>query len=122
MRPYEVMVILNATLEEDAIRAQIDRAQEIIRTNGGTPNRVDRWGKRRFAYEVKHQWEGYYVLIEATSEPVAMAELDRALHLADDVVRHKVIRLPEKVAGTVPRPSPSQEGEASERAPRSDET
>jgi small subunit ribosomal protein S6 len=122
MRPYEVMVILNATLEEDAIRAQIDRAQEIIRTNGGTPNRVDRWGKRRFAYEVKHQWEGYYVLIEATSEPVAMAELDRALHLADDVVRHKVIRLPDDVAGRVPRPSPSQEGEASERAPRSDET
>ena len=118
MRPYEVMVILDATLEEDAIRAQIDRAQEIIRTNGGTPNRVDRWGKRRFAYEVKHQWEGYYVLIEATSEPVAMAELDRALHLADDVIRHKVIRLPDSVAGRAPRPSPSQEGEAT---PRSDE-
>jgi ribosomal protein S6 len=51
-----------------------------------------------------------------------MAELDRMFHLADEVIRHKVIRLPEKVAGTVPRPSPSQEGEASERAPRSDET
>ena len=104
MRPYEVMIILNAALEEDAIRAQIDTAQEIIRANGGTPNRVDRWGKRRFAYEVKHQWEGYYVLIEATAEPIAMSELDRALHLADDVVRHKVIRLPEGVAGRAARP------------------
>lgn len=99
MRPYEVMIILNAALEEDAIRAQVDRAQEIIRANGGNPTRVDRWGKRRFAYELKHQWEGYYVLLEATAEPVAMSELDRALHLADDVVRHKVIRLPDDVAG-----------------------
>jgi small subunit ribosomal protein S6 len=105
MRPYEVMIILDAALEEDALRGQIDKAQEIIRTNGGTPNRVDRWGKRRFAYEVKHQWEGYYVLIEATAEPIAMSELDRALHLADEVIRHKVIRLPEDVAGRQQRTS-----------------
>ena len=105
MRPYEVMIILDASLEEDGIRGQIDRAQEIIRSNGGTPNRVDRWGKRRFAYELKHRWEGYYVLIEATAEPIAMSELDRALHLADEVVRHKVIRLPDDVAGRTARPS-----------------
>ena len=112
MRPYEVMIILNAALEEDAIRAQIDRAQEIIRANGGTPNRVDRWGKRRFAYEVKHQWEGFYVLIEATAEPIAMSELDRALHLADEVVRHKVIRLPDDIAGrTVRTTAPAAESD-----------
>ena len=113
MRPYEVMIILDAALEEDAIRGQIDKAQDIIRTNGGNPTRVDRWGKRRFAYEVKHQWEGYYVLIEATAEPIAMSELDRALHLADEVVRHKVIRLPEGVAGQAKRTSaPAAEGES----------
>jgi small subunit ribosomal protein S6 len=112
MRPYEVMIILNVALEEDAIRAQIDKAQEIIRANGGTPNRVDRWGKRRFAYEVKHQWEGFYVLIEATAEPIAMSELDRALHLADEVVRHKVIRLPDDVAGrTVRTTAPAAESD-----------
>jgi small subunit ribosomal protein S6 len=99
------MVILDAALEEDAIRAQLDRAAEIIKSNGGTQNRVDRWGKRRFAYEVNHRWEGYYVLIEATAEPKAMAELDRALHLADEVVRHKVIRLPDDVAGRAGRSS-----------------
>jgi small subunit ribosomal protein S6 len=112
------MIILNAALEEDAIRAQIDRAQEIIRANGGTPNRVDRWGKRRFAYEVKHQWEGYYVLIEATAEPIAMSELDRALHLADDVVRHKVIRLPDDVAGRATRtPAPAESEATPESTP-----
>ena len=115
MRPYEVMIILDAALEEDVIRAQIDKAQEIIRSNGGEPTRVDRWGKRRFAYEVKHQWEGYYVLIEATAEPIAMSELDRALHLADEVIRHKVIRLPEGVAGQPKRTSApaASEGEGS---------
>ncbi len=99
MRPYEVMIILDASLEEDALRAQIDRAQEIIRTNGGTPNRVDRWGKRRFAYELKHRWEGYYVLLECTAEPAVMVALDRQLRLTDGVLRHKVIRVPDHIAG-----------------------
>jgi small subunit ribosomal protein S6 len=99
MRPYEVMVILDAGLEEDAIRAAVDRATSLIESRGGKPGRVDHWGRRRFAYELKHRWEGYYVLLEATAEPAVMAELDRSLRLADEVVRHKIIRLPDSVAG-----------------------
>ena len=98
MRPYEVMVILDAGLEEDAVRAAIDRFIELIRSRGGNPGRVDRWGKRRFAYELDHRWEGYYVVIEVEAEPAVMSELDRSLHLADEVIRHKVIRLPDRVA------------------------
>ena len=99
MRPYEVMVIIDAGLDEEAIRATVDRATELIKARGGTPGKVERWGKRRFAYEVNHRTEGYYVLIEATAEPAVMADLDRMLRLADEVIRHKVIRLPDKVAG-----------------------
>ena len=106
MRPYEVMVILDAGLEDDAIRAAIDRSVELIRNRGGNPGRVDRWGKRRLAYELKHKSEGFYAVIEATAEPAVMAELDRMLFLADEVLRHKVIRLPEKVAGRQ-RPVPA---------------
>lgn len=109
MRPYEVMVILDAGLEDDVIRATLDRATQLIASRGGAPGRVERWGKRRFAYEVHHQSEGYYALIEANAEPSVMAELDRVLTLADEVVRHKVIRLPDKVAGQARRPS-AQEG------------
>ena len=98
MRPYEVMIILDPGLDEDVIRASIDRATALIASKGGNPGRVDRWGKRRFAYELNHRWEGYYVLLEAAAEPAAMAELDRMLTLADEVVRHKVIRLPDVVA------------------------
>ena len=99
MRPYEVMIILDASLEEDAIRAVIDRATEVIRSRGGNLNRVDRWGKRRFAYELDHRWEGYYILLEITAEPAALTELARVLSLTDEVLRHKVIRLPDRVAG-----------------------
>jgi small subunit ribosomal protein S6 len=99
MRPYEVMVILNVGLDEDVIRATVDRATEVIKSRGGTLGRIDYWGRRRFAYEIQHHTEGYYVLIEATADPPAMAELDRMLHLADEVIRYKVIRVPEKIAG-----------------------
>lgn len=123
MRPYEVMVILDAALEEDAIRATVDRATELLRSRGANPGRVDHWGKRRMAYEINHKAEGYYVLMETTGEPAAMAELDRMLSLADEVIRHKVIRLPENVAGrrsAVPAPSageaPAEAGAAANGA------
>jgi small subunit ribosomal protein S6 len=93
------MVILDAGLEEEAIRASVDRAVELLRSRGADPSRVDHWGRRRFAYELKHRWEGYYVLITVQAEPAAMAELDRMLFLADEVLRHKVIRLPEGATG-----------------------
>ena len=105
MRPYEIMVILDAGLEEDAIRQSIDRATGLITSRGGTVGRVDRWGKRRFAYELHHRWEGYYVVIQAATEPAVVAELDRMLHLADEVIRHKVIRLPEGAARRASRPA-----------------
>ncbi|HZQ27170.1 MAG TPA: 30S ribosomal protein S6 [Acidimicrobiales bacterium] len=118
MRPYEVMVILDPGLEEDGIRATVDRATELIRSRGGNPGRVDRWGKRRFAYELKHRWEGYYFVLEATAEPAVMADLDRMLTLADDVLRHKVIRLPDAVAGRArPAVAPAAEEAAPEAAP-----
>jgi small subunit ribosomal protein S6 len=117
VRPYEVMVIFDASLEEEAIRAVLDRATAIIRAQGGNPGRVDRWGKRRFAYELHHRWEGYYVLMDATAEPGAMDELDRMFHLADEVIRHKVIRLPEKVAGRAQRPAPALVDAAPEATP-----
>jgi len=96
MRPYEVMIILDPSLDDDVIRAEVDRAVELIRSRGGSTGRVDRWGRRRLAYEIAHKREGYYVLLEASAEPEVMSELDRTLHLADGVLRHKVIRIAER--------------------------
>jgi small subunit ribosomal protein S6 len=96
MRPYEVMAIFEATTDASAIQGELDRALEVIRTNGGNPGAIDRWGKRTFAYEVNHKREGYYVVVEFTGEPETVAALDRMLGLADAVVRHKVVRMPDK--------------------------
>jgi len=112
MRPYEVMIILDAGLEEEANRAVVDRVTELIRTRGGAVGRVDRWGRRRFAYELRHRWEGYYVVIETTSDPATVAELDRILFLADEVIRHKVIRLPDEAGPSGPEAVGSPAAEA----------
>ena len=74
--------------------------------------RAERWGRRTFAYELKHRSEGYYVLIEFTAEPTLVAELDRMLTLDDIVLRHKVIRQPDKQSGRALR------AEAKRRADR----
>jgi small subunit ribosomal protein S6 len=110
VRHYEVMVILDAGLEEEPIRAVLDRASKVISSSGGSVAKVDRWGKRRFAYEVRHRSEGYYALMDLRAEPAAVAEVDRMLGLADEVIRHKVIRLPEKMVVRSTRPS-APEGE-----------
>ena len=99
MRPYEVMVIFDASLEEDAIRALVDRFTQQLTAAGAKSVTTDIWGKRRLAYPVRHRTEGYYVVIEANAEPAALSELDRTLSLADEVIRHKVMRLPERPAG-----------------------
>jgi small subunit ribosomal protein S6 len=99
MRPYEVMVIFDAAADPSAIQGVVDRTLETIRSSGGNPGTVDRWGRRPFAYEVNHKREGYYVLIELTGETQTVDDLGRLLTLADEVIRHKVIRLPDQVAG-----------------------
>ena len=95
------MVIFDADLEEETIRSAVDRYIQLIESKGAEPGHIDFWGKRRFAYELKHRWEGYYVVLQAKSEPAAMDELHRVLSLADEVLRHKVLRIPEQVYGNL---------------------
>lgn len=97
MRPYEVMVIFDAGAEPPAVQAVVDRMLASIGANDGAPGHIDRWGRRPFAYEVKHRREGYYVVVEFGGTSQTVAELDRLLSLADEVLRHKVIRLPDKL-------------------------
>ena len=116
MRPYEVVIILDAGLEEEQIKAVLDRTVATISDGGGSPGKLERWGKRRFAYELKHRWEGYYALLECRAEPAVMIALDRQLRLTDGVLRHKVIRIPDHIAGRERRPltapEPAGDGEA----------
>jgi small subunit ribosomal protein S6 len=104
MRPYEVMIILDPTLDDEAVRTEVDRTTDLIKARGDNPGRVERWGKRRLAYEIRKHREGNYVLVSAQAEPATMSDLDRQLTLADGVLRHKVVHLPEKALGKPARP------------------
>ena len=108
MRSYETVIIFVPELEDSVIESFVERVLDLIRTNGGSPGTVDRWGRRTLAYELKHRREGYYVVIEANAEPAALSDLDRQLTLADEVIRHKVLRLPERATGRS-RPATSSE-------------
>ena len=106
MRPYETMIIFDPELEEPALNAAIERALQVVRSHGGATGQVDRWGRRAFAYELKKKREGVYIVADFSAEPEAAAELDRSLFLADEVLRHKIMRIPDHVVGR-PRLKPS---------------
>jgi small subunit ribosomal protein S6 len=96
------MTILDPDLEDDAIQATVARISDAVSSRGGRVHGVDRWGKRRLAYELDHRWEGYYVLFQVTVEPAVVADLDRILTLTDEVIRYKIIRVPDAVASWAP--------------------
>jgi small subunit ribosomal protein S6 len=109
MRPYEIVIIIDPTLDEDGINAVIRRATDLITAQGGTPGRVERWGRRRLAYEIDHKNDGFYVLVEASGVPANMAAIDHGLFLTDEIIRHKVILVPPAAAGRRLAPPPAEE-------------
>lgn len=97
-RAYELMIIVDQDVDDAGNRAVVDRVKEMVAADGGTTPTVDNWGRRRFAYAIDHKQEGVYTVFEIVTEAPNLDELDRFLRLADDVVRHKLIRLPDKEA------------------------
>ena len=92
------MLILPAEADESVVSAALERITRIVSEAGGAVGNVDRWGRRRLAFEIVKQTEGYYVVAEFTADPGVIAELERALHLADEVLRFKVVVRPEAKA------------------------
>jgi small subunit ribosomal protein S6 len=93
MRAYELMIIFTADTDESAVQTTANNLAKMAEEVGGTLVKIDKWGVRRFAYEMKHQWEGFYLVLEFLA-PNALTEIDRTLRIADNVIRHKFIRLP----------------------------
>jgi small subunit ribosomal protein S6 len=95
MHQYEVMVILNPSVEEKTVEPSIDKFLNVIRTAKGTIDSVSIWGRRRLAYEIKKQTEGIYAVINMTAPSEAVIELDRQLNISEAVMRTKVLRAEE---------------------------
>jgi len=92
LRTYEVMVILDPSLEERTVGPSLDKYLNVIRKDGGSVESVDIWGRRRMAYEIKKHQEGIYAVVNLTAEPDSVKELDRQLTLNESILRTKVIR------------------------------
>ena len=92
MRHYELMVILDPDLEERTIGPSLDRFLSVVRSSGGSVEKVDIWGRRRLAYEIDKRVEGIYAVVDVQAEPATVRELDRQLNLNESVLRTKVIR------------------------------
>jgi len=92
LRAYEVMIILEPSIEERVVENSLSRYLDIIRTDGGTVDKVDVWGRRRLAYEINKFAEGIYAVVNLQAEPATVKEFDRQLTLNESILRTKVLR------------------------------
>lgn len=93
MRDYEVMTIHRPDLAETDVDSQVSEIESFLADSGASVTRRDLWGRRRFAYEIDHLSEGFYTVLTFQAQPEAVETLDRRLTLADEVLRHKIVRL-----------------------------
>ncbi len=112
-KPYETVFILSMKLGEDGIKAAIQKFKDLIAENGTVEN-VDEWGKRRLAYQIDKEDEGYYTLISFTCSPEFVSELDRVYNITDGVLRSLIVCREEsaKPKKAEPEASKSEEKEA----------
>ncbi len=93
MRHYEMMIILDPSLEETTVQPSLEQFLTVVKTGGGSVDKVDVWGRRRLAYEIDKRSEGIYAVIDMMAVPDSVAELDRQLSLNEAVLRTKVMRM-----------------------------
>jgi small subunit ribosomal protein S6 len=100
MHKYELMVILDPSVEERTVAPSLDKFLNVIRNGKGTIEKVDIWGRRRLAYEINKKSEGIYAVVNMTANAADVIELDRQLRISEAVMRTKVLRA-EDVAFTI---------------------
>ncbi len=93
MRHYQMMIILDAGLEESTVQPSLEQFLTVVKSGGGSVDKVDVWGRRRLAYEIDKKPEGIYAVVDMLAEPDSIRELDRQLGLNEAVLRTKVLRL-----------------------------
>lgn len=92
MKAYEILYVIRPDLDEEATTALIDRFSELVTNNGGDKVTVEKWGKRRLAYEIKDYKEGQYVLMNFEGEAHTSREIERVMKISDDVIRFLTVR------------------------------
>jgi small subunit ribosomal protein S6 len=108
LRDYEVLYIVRPDLDDEKVQDAVKRVNTLIERAGGAAERTNLWGKRKLAYEVKHQKEGSYILQDFRIPPERIPELESALKITEEVMRHLIVRKPEKAAPTPVPPPPAE--------------
>ena len=93
MRDYELVVVLSPDVGDEGFSSTVDRITTFIQGNGGEIKNVDAWGKRRLAYPIHRHLDGYYAVTQFSADPQAIRPLEANLDLAEDVLRHLVVKL-----------------------------
>jgi small subunit ribosomal protein S6 len=116
MRKYEIIFILDPDLEEEQAQSLIEKAKGIITQGNGEILKVEDWGKRKLAYEVKKKPKGHYILIHFLGSPALLSELERNFRVMDAVIKFQSVRLGERQAsssgGPILEEAPEEETEA----------
>lgn len=97
MRIYEELYILKPDVTEEEADASVELIRGIITTAGGTVDKVEKWGLRRLAYRVAKVGEGFYILIQFTTGPETVKEIERRLRVSDQVLKYITVRIDEKL-------------------------
>ena len=92
MNKYELAVVVSAKLEDDARTATVEKVKEYITRFGGTITNVDEWGKKKLAYDIQKMSEGFYYFIQFDAEADCPAELERHVHIMENVLRYLCVR------------------------------
>ncbi|MFZ3132386.1 MAG: 30S ribosomal protein S6 [Desulfosporosinus sp.] len=92
MKAYELLYIIRPDLDEEATTALIDRLSGLVASNGGDNLTVEKWGKRRLAYEIQDYKEGQYILMNFEGEGRTSQEIERVMKISDDVIRFLTVR------------------------------
>jgi small subunit ribosomal protein S6 len=96
MNKYETIFILHPSLDEEAVKANIEKFKGVIENGKGVIENIDLWGRRKLAYEIKKVNEGVYVLVSFSAVSELPKELDRVFRITDSVIRHMIINLDDK--------------------------
>ena len=98
MRTYEVMVILDPELEDRTVQPSLETFLNVVRADGGSVDKLEVWGRRRLAYPINKKNDGYYIFYNVIAPGGALDEMERSFRIADEVIRHKLFRLPDSEA------------------------
>jgi small subunit ribosomal protein S6 len=130
MRTYEILFIIRPDIPEEEIDGLVDPLKSVVTAAGGAVDKVDKWGKRRLAYRVKKYREGFYVLLQFSTDKTAdtVKELERRLRVSDAIVKFLTVRIDEELKRldkqkkrrekrAVRKPPPAAEAPAAAPAP-----